>query len=187
MSTRVKAPPEELIDALYHIPEQGKAEIVHGEIVRMSPTGGKPGRVGGKIYIQLDAYERQTGLGYAFPDNVGFLVDLPDRNSFSPDVAFYMGALAEGDFLQGAPIFAVEVRSKNDYGRQAEQLIRAKIADYFRAGTLVVWDVDALRQQAIRVYRANDPDHPTVYRRGDIAEAEPALPGWRLAVDEIFE
>jgi Uma2 family endonuclease len=187
MSARVKAPTQELIDALYHIPEQGKAKIVHGEIVRMSPTGGKPGRVGGKIYIQLDAYERQTGLGYAFPHNVGFLIDLPDRNSFIPDAAVYTGELAEGDFLQGAPIFAVKVRSKNDYGRQAEQLIRAKIADYFRAGALVVWDVDALRQQTIRIYRSNDPDHPTVYRRGDIAEAEPALPGWRLAVDEVFE
>ena len=38
----------------------------------------------------------------------------------------------------------------------------------------------------VRVYRASDPDKPTIYRRGDIAEAEPAVPGWRMAVDELF-
>jgi Uma2 family endonuclease len=38
----------------------------------------------------------------------------------------------------------------------------------------------------VRVYRADDPDHPTIYRRGETAEAEPAVPGWRIAVDDLF-
>jgi Uma2 family endonuclease len=50
----------------------------------------------------------------------------------------------------------------------------------------VVWDVDVLREQVVRVYRANDPEHPTMYRRGEIAEAEPALPGWSMPVDALF-
>jgi hypothetical protein len=37
------------------------------------------------------------------------------------------------------------------------------------------------------VYRATDPKHPTIYQRGDLAEAEPAVRGWRLPVDELFE
>jgi hypothetical protein len=48
------------------------------------------------------------------------------------------------------------------------------------------WDVDLLRADVVQVYRASDPDHPTIYRRGDIAEAEPAVPGWRMAVDDLF-
>ena len=111
---------------------------------------------------------------------------MPHRESFSPDVAFYVGELRGGEFLDGAPIFAVEVRSQYDYGRRAERKMQAKRADYFACGTLVVWDVDVLRQQAIRVYRASDPDNPTIYRRGDIAEAEPAVPGWRMPVDDLF-
>ena len=186
MLAKVHTAKEELIDQLYTLPEQGKAEIVDGEIVPMSPTGGKPGRIGGKIYIRLDAYEQQTGRGYAFPDNVGFLVDLPKRDSFSPDAAFYTGEVIDEDFLQGAPLFAVEVRSKNDYGPQAEKAIREKVADYFRAGTQVVWDVDGLKGKLVRVYRSTDPTNPTVYRRGEVAEAEPALPGWGIPVDEIF-
>jgi Uma2 family endonuclease len=90
------------------------------------------------------------------------------------------------DFLAGAPIFAVEVRSKNDYGPAAERAMREKRADYFACDTLVVWDVDLLSTDVIKVYRATDPDHPSIYRRGDLAEAEPAVPGWTMAVDELF-
>jgi Uma2 family endonuclease len=184
--TQLSTATDALVEELHAVPEDDKAEIVGGKVVRIPPTGGKPGRAGGKIYIRLDEYERQTNFGYAFPDNVGFIVDLPDRNSFSPDAAFYLGNLAEGDFLQGAPVFAVEVRSKNDYGPLAEQAIRNKINDYFLAGALVVWDVVVLRAKLVRVHRSSDPDNPTIYRRGDLAEAEPALPGWRMAVDEIL-
>ena len=63
----------------------------------------------------------------------------------------------------------------------------AKRATYFAAGTQVVWDVDVLRDVLIRAYRATAPDAPTVYRRGERADAEPALPGWTFPVDEIFE
>lgn len=61
-----------------------------------------------------------------------------------------------------------------------------KRADYFAAGTLVVWDVDMLGVDVVRVYRTSDPHRPTIYRRGDMAEAEPALPGWRMPVEDLF-
>jgi Uma2 family endonuclease len=182
MSTKIEA----TIEDLYRVPENGKAEIVNGELVLMSPTGGVPGRASGEIYISLHDYERRVGGGYAFPDNVGFIVNLPNRRSFSPDAAFYKGELRGGLFLEGAPVFAVEVRSAEDYGPAAERRMAAKRADYFAAGTLVVWDVDVLREKFVRVYRAGDPENPTIYRAGEIAEAEPALPGWTMAVDEIF-
>ena len=90
------------------------------------------------------------------------------------------------DFLPDAPAFAAEVRRKGDYGPKAERETREKIQDYFAAGTLVVWDVDARGTDVVRVYRATEPDVPTIYRRGDIAEAEPAVPGWTMPVEELF-
>jgi len=171
------------VEDLYSVPGNGKAEIVNGEIIEMPPTGGVSGRSGGKIYRGLDDYEQATKSGYAFPDNVGFIVNLPHRKSFSPDAAFFTGELRGGDFPEGAPVFAVEVRRKNDYGATAEREIKQKRADYFACGTLVFWDVDVLRERVVRVYRADAPDAPHIYRKGDIAEAEPALPGWSLAVD----
>ena len=86
-----------------------------------------------------------------------------------------------------APALAVEVRSNGDYGLRAERAMAAKRADYFAAGTRVVWDVDVLREELIRVYRADDPEHPAIYRRGEMAEAEPAVLGWRFPVQELFD
>ena len=183
MSTKTEA----TIDDLYRVPENGKAEIVNGELVLMSPTGGVPGRTAGNIYISLREYERSVGGGYAFPDNVGFIVNLPNRRSFSPDAAFFKGKLRGGLFLEGAPVFSVEVRSTDDYGPVAEKKMAQKRSDYFAAGTLVVWDVDVLREKVVRVYRAEAPEKATLYRGGEIAEAEPALPGWSTNVDDILE
>jgi Uma2 family endonuclease len=170
---------------LYRVP--GKAELVGGELVMMSPTGDLPNSAAGKIFVALDAYTLRTGTGRAYTDNAAFLVRLPHRRSFSPDTAYYVGPRSGGRFLEGAPRFAVEVRSEGDYGPRAERRMATKRADYFAAGTLVVWDVDVLKEERVLVYRASDPEHPTIYRRGEIAEAEPALPGWRLAVDALFE
>jgi Uma2 family endonuclease len=186
MVTRPATSSKATLNDLYRVPEHAKAEIVHGELVLMSPTGDLPNRAAGAIYVSLRLYERQMSGGRAYTDNAGFKVDLPHRESFSPDAAFYLGARTGGKFLEGAPVFAAEVRSENDYGQRAEQEMAAKRADYFAAGTKVVWDVDVLRDQLVRVYRVSDPENPTVYRRGDMAEAMPAIPGWHMPVDELF-
>ncbi|MGH2544397.1 MAG: Uma2 family endonuclease [Ardenticatenaceae bacterium] len=175
------------IEDLYHVPDDGKAELVNGEIVLMSPTGFRPNRASSKIWLRLYEYELAHGTGVAISDNAGFHVDLPHRGSFSPDAAFFTGKDSGMKFLEGAPIFAAEVRSEGDYGRAVEKELAAKRADYFAAGALVVWDVDLLSEDVVKVYRAHDPDNPTIYRRGAIAEAEPAVPGWTMEVDDLFE
>jgi Uma2 family endonuclease len=89
-------------------------------------------------------------------------------------------------FLEGAPVFAVEVRSEHDYGPAAERAMQDKRADYFACGTLVVWDVDLQSEDVIKSYKASDSENPVIFRRGEIADAEPAVPGWTMAVDELF-
>lgn len=165
--------------------EPGKAEIVGGELIHMAPTGGRPGYAAGEIFASLRAHARRTRRGRAVTDNSAFRVRLPNRDSFSPDAAFYVGPDPGMRFYEGAPVFAAEVRSEGDYGPAAEALMAAKRRDYFAAGTLVVWDVDLLGEDVVRVYRASDPDRPAVYRRGQVAEAEPAVPGWTLPVDDL--
>ena len=172
------------IEDLYKV--EGKAELVNGEIAHMPPAGEDPGIAGGQIFISLHQHASDTKRGRALPDGVGFRVNLPHRESFSPDVAYPIEPRAGMRFVAGAPVFAVEVRSGHDYGPAAERDMQAKRTDYFACGTLVVWDVDLLSPDVIRVYRASDPDHPTLYRRGEIAEAEPAVPGWRMPVDDLF-
>jgi Uma2 family endonuclease len=180
MSTNVKA----TIDDLYRVP--GKAELVDGEIVLMSPTGWAPSYAASEIFVSLREYAHRMKRGYAVTDNCAFRVELPNRESFSPDAAYHVGKWPGMKFFDGAPVFAVEVRSEGDYGPKAEVNMARKRADYFAAGTLVVWDVDLLSDDVVKVYRASDLNEPTTYRRGDIAEAEPAVPGWSMAVEGIF-
>ncbi len=182
MSAKIEA----TIEDLYRIPENGKAEIVNGELVKFMPTGDLPSSAASEIFVSLRDYSRKHQIGRAYTDNTGFLVNLPNRKSFSPDAAFYLGKRTGSKFLEGAPVFAVEVRSESDYGETAEKKIVEKRIDYFAAGTQVVWDVDVLLEEVVRVYRYSDPNNPTIYRRGEIAEAEPGVPGWTMAVDDLF-
>src|SRR6266404_2616083 len=176
---------EATIEDLYALPHEQKAEIVNGEIVLMSPTGAAPNYAATEIVVSLRNYSRRTKKGYAVSDNGAFRVDLPNRKSFSPDAAFYTGKWTGMKFFEGAPVFAVEVRSEGDYGPAAENAMARKRADYFAAGTLVVWDVNLLSDEVIKSYGAGSPD-PRVFRRGDTADAEPSLPEWSMPVDDLF-
>ena len=184
MATRTHA--TATLDDLYRVPDHAKAELVNGEIVLMPPIGALPGYAADEIFVSLRQHARVLGYGRAVGDNKGFVVNLAHRRSFSPDAAFYVGPDPGMKFFQGAPVFAVEVLSEGDYDTSARQAMLVKRLDYFAAGTLVVWEVDLLGPDVVRVYRAADPDTPTIYRRGDVAEAEPAVPGWRLAVSDLF-
>ena len=177
---------EATVDDLYRVGEDVKAELVNGELVVMTPAGGLHGYACAQICASLVEYARHTRRGLAIPDNVGFLVNLSNRRSFSPDAAFWTGRALTADFIEGAPIFAVEVRSKDDYGPAAERALAAKRADYFAAGTLVVWDVDLFDKTRVNVYRSTDPDACSSYGRGTRAEAEPALPEWSFPIDDLF-
>ena len=105
MSTRTEA----TIEDLYNVHEDGKAEIVDGEIVLIGPTGDRPSTAAGEVSVSLRDYARRTNTGRAYSSNAAFIVNLSNRKSFSPDAAFYVGPRSGGKFLQGAPVFAVEV------------------------------------------------------------------------------
>lgn len=175
------------LDDLVRVPDNGKAELVNGELVLLMPTGDAPGYAGDEIFVSLREYARRTGRGRAVGDNKGFHVQLPNRESFSPDAAFTIGPRSGMRFFEGAPVFAAEVRSENDYGATAEREMAAKRADYFAAGTRVVWDVDLLSEGVVRKYTPDNPMVPTLFRRGEMADAEPAVPGWRMSVNDLFD
>jgi Uma2 family endonuclease len=174
---------EATLEDLYRV--EGNAELVDGKLVLMSPAGDYHGYAATSISTSLRNFQRSHGGGIAYADGTGFIAN--PRRSFSPDAAWFVGDRSGARLLNGAPAFAAEVRSEEDYGPVAERRMAEKRAAYFAAGAHVVWDVDVLREGIVRVYRHDDPEHATIYRRGEIAEAEPAVPGWRMPVDELFD
>lgn len=63
MSTKTEA----TIDDLYRVPENGKAEIVNGELVLMSPTGGVPGRAAEESIAAWMTMNVPSEAGMHFP------------------------------------------------------------------------------------------------------------------------
>jgi Uma2 family endonuclease len=167
----------------------GKAELIGGRVIELMATGRAPNRVAKRVILALDPFVEAGYMGEAFTDNLGYAIDPPllsGRQSFSPDVSFYsVPRTNDSSFIFDAPTFAVEVRSEHDYGPAKEQEYADKRADYFEAGTAVVWDVDPVGKTVTK-YAAADPTTAVVFRPGDLVDAEPAVPGWRLDVSALF-
>ena len=172
---------------LYRVERQ--AELIAGRIVRLPGHGPLIGGVVMEIARSLWDYEKQVGVGEVHTSTLGYVVPrlASGRESFCADASYYVGPFPDNPmhFIEGPPTFAVELRDEGDYGPAAEAAMAAKRADYFEAGTLVVWDVDPVAE-LIHAYRSDDPNQPVTFARGDVAEAEPAAPGWRIAVDAVF-
>lgn len=184
----IHSAPRATLDDLYRV--EGKAELIGGRIVHPMASGHRPSKVAMRIGARLDEFAARVRRGEAYSDGIGYALRPPltnGRESFSPDASYHVGPLPKNDmrFVEGAPIFAVEVRSEDDYGAAAEREMAAKRADYFEAGTQVVWDVDPLAR-TIASYHAATPLQPTIFHSGETANAEPAVPGWTLAVDSVL-
>jgi Uma2 family endonuclease len=168
---------------------EGQAELIGGQIVSYPPSGWRAGLVAGNIHTELHEYARRVRRGYVFMATLGYVIpELPSgRQSFYADASYYVGPLPSDPmgFIEGPPTLAIEIRDVDDVGEAAESAMAAKRADYFLAGTLVVWDVDPVAE-TIDVYRADSPGDATTYVPGQVAEAEPAAPGWQVDVDRIF-
>ena len=187
MSLSTSTTPKATLEDLARV--EDNAELIAGRIVKLSPNGYEHSAIVSQIHFLLKSYVGRPGREVAFSDSTAFAVGelRSGRQSFGPDVSFYDGPLPSNkkDFIPGPPQFAVEVRGKDDLGRTALREMARKRADYFEAGTLVVWDVDP-DAKCVHVYRAAAPDRPETFTEGQQADAEPAVPGWRLRVDAIF-
>lgn len=169
-----------------------KAELVNGKVVALMPSGRYSGRIARRVTRSLEDYVLAGGLeGEAIQDNVGYTFSTPlpsGRQSLSPDSSFLPGPVppAPMPFVKDEPpSFAVEVRSESDYGPAKDRDYAIKRKDYFFAGSQVVWDVDP-KAKTVTVYRADDPLAGLALTMSDTADAEPVVPGWRVAVADLF-
>jgi Uma2 family endonuclease len=176
---------EPLITAEYlsRNPGLGRCELVRGELIMMSPGGAEHGLIIANIHGPLWSYASRTGLGHTFGAETGFQIARDPDTVRAPDVAFVtrdrITAPWPKGFFAGPPDLAVEVMSPDD--RPDEVL--AKVQGWLRAGCRVVWLVDP-RRQTVHVYQAGEPQ---VLGLGDTLGGGPLLPGFSLAVADIFK
>lgn len=173
-------------EELLLMPDDGvRRELVLGEVREMAPAGSVHGRIILNITTPLDRHVRENGLGLMFAAETGFKISGNPDTVRAPDAAFVRRERVEevGEvegYWPGAPDLAVEVVSPNDsYTEVAE-----KVATWPAHGTRMVIVVDP-RRRAVAIHRPPaQVRHLTI---DDTIDGEDVVPGWRLAVRDLFE
>jgi Uma2 family endonuclease len=158
-------------------------ELDNGRLVPMTPPGNIHGAVQLNIAAVLKGFADRTNLGRARTEASVLLWRNPDRLAI-PDALFVSAKslpireTREG-YLETIPELVVEVRSKND----GASMVANKVADYLKAGVQVVWVADPA-DRTVTVHRSDR--EPQVLRGSDAITCEGILPGFRLALADVF-
>jgi Uma2 family endonuclease len=174
--------------------DQYPAEVVNGEIIRMSPAQRAHSRLIRRLFRLLDAFVVQHDLGEVWSET-SFVLDGikgPDWVSRvrQPDVSFITKKRAEEhDSNYGAdegawwlaPDLAVEIISPSDKYLDVVQ----KVAEYLQHGVKQVWLVNPATR-TVRVYSADDHDGVELDESATLT-ADPVIPGWLMPVKDLFD
>ena len=175
---------EELMQMSSQNPELRFERNADGTIITMTPTGGISGNRELKAGAFLLTWVESQDLGEVFSPSTGF--KLANTAVKSPDAAFVAkGRLPEGwdegedQFLNLAPDFVIEIRSKTD----SLETLKAKMQEYIANGVRLGWLIDRKNQQAL-VYRADGTI--TQYPATATLSGEDVVPGFTLALKSLL-
>lgn len=161
----------------------GSFELVHGELVPMTPTSGAHGSSSHRISRALGNHVEPEGLGFVFVSEAGFILHRDPDIVRAPDVSFVLAErLPNGPpdtYIPFAPDIAVEVVSPSDRQRD----VQAKVVEYLDAGTRLVVVVEP-KSRTVTAYAADGTAR--VLREGDTLDGGDVLPGFRLPLARIF-
>lgn len=160
-----------------------RTELVHGRLFVREPSGLRHGVIAAALTELLRRHVRSHDLGIVVAAETGFRLFTNPDTVRAADVAFIARSRVPNPLPTGfadiAPDLAVEVRSPGD--RPGEVL--AKVSDWLRAGSRLVWVLDPERSEA-RAYRA---DGSEVLRRGDDSlDGEDVVPGFSCSLSDIL-
>ena len=170
-------------EQLLAAPGLGRCELIRGELVMMSPTGGEHGRLLTMLAARLFGFVEPRNLGAVYSGDPGFLIARDPDTVRAPDVAFVRAQRVPPEpvrgYFEGAPDLAVEILSPHDRATD----VLDKVHRWLDAGCLIVWVVDPERR-TVTVYEA--PDRAvTLAEEGELSGGD-LLPGLRLPVAEVF-
>ncbi|MFN0052304.1 MAG: Uma2 family endonuclease [Planctomycetales bacterium] len=171
---------------LWNLPaEEGRFELVRGELRCMSPSGFDHGAVTINLSSPLAAHVKSQGLGVVVAAETGFILERDPDTVRAPDIGFVgkeklSAANRPLKFWIGAPDLAVETMSPHDTVREVDE----KPQEWLAAGTALVWVINP-RQKIVTVYRADNSVHRLA--TGDLLSGEEVVPGFQFPVSEIFE
>lgn len=179
MTARITA---EDFDVLVQLPENADKllELIGGEIVEV-PSNPYASKISSRFNRFVGTFVDDNDLGHVTGEAGGYMVA---GERYAPDVAYIskerQPELARQGYNPNPPDLAVEVDFPSTY--ESQRRLRIKIFNYLMAGT-VVWAVFP-DTQTVEIYVPGQ--FVKILGISDVIEGEPVLPGFRLAVKEIF-
>lgn len=169
---------------LWHMPGDEPWELWEGELRKVPSAGGTASGFAAWIGALILIFVRPRGLGWVTGADGSYIILTDPDTVVVPDAAFVRwdrlpGRRVPDGFIPVPPDLAVEVISPTD--RPGD--IAKKQDLYRRAGVPLVWWVDPKRQ-TVAVYR--DGVLAGEFGEGDEVDGGDVLPGFRVAVAEIF-
>ena len=155
-----------------------RMEIVDGEVRIMSPSGYESDEVAARFTVKLGGWTDERKLGRVTGSSAGFAL----INTRAPDVSFIRAERllrAPRGFAVIPPDLMVEVKSPSD--RLID--LRDKIDEFLRQGTTVGILADP-EVRTIEIRRLGR--EPVVLNDGDTLTVEDVVPGWSVAVSDLW-
>ena len=165
-----------------HLPE-GLWEVIDGELVEMSPTGRRHTRPLVNLIRLLSTFVVARRLGDVLAPDSGVVLAEHPLTVRVPDTGYIRAErLRDVDdmgYYRVVPDLIVEVVSPSD--RAGEVIAKALL--WLDAGATIVWSVDP-ELETVTIFKAGQP--PRVLTVADTLDGEEALPGFAVAVRDIF-
>ncbi|MBC7810530.1 MAG: Uma2 family endonuclease [Burkholderiales bacterium] len=156
-------------------------ELVNGEIVEKMPTE-EHGAIASKCHGEIYIFLKQNPIG-RLTIEARYRPKDDQYNDRLPDVSFTSAERALPLVKKGAvpqmPDLAIEVKSPDDTYKE----MREKAAFYLANGARMVWLVYP-EKRMVEVYRLDaDID---ILTNGDVIDGADVLPGFTLAISDMF-
>jgi Uma2 family endonuclease len=153
-----------------------------GELIVMSPAGGKSSRRNAELVYQLMAWAKKDGTGEVFDSSGGF--SLPNGAVRAPDACWVgneqLAKLTDEEleaFPPLCPEFVIELRSASDPLKSLEKML-----EYIANGTQLGWLIDA-KSKNVYVYT---PDGVTLLENPEKVKGTGRLEGFELDLLEVW-
>jgi Uma2 family endonuclease len=172
-------------DDLLQMPDDGFLyELVRGELRRMSPASYRHGKIIINMTLSLGQHVRNHQLGDVYAAETGFKLTSDLDTVRALDVAFVRRERVEAvgemeGYWPGVPDLAIEVISPNDLYTEVEE----KVIEFLNAGTGMVLTVNP-RKHTVTVYHTLADI--SILTEDDTIDGEEVVPGWTLAVRDVF-
>jgi Uma2 family endonuclease len=155
-------------------------ELVDGKIIIMGPSDIVSSEIGAELVRLLLNWVKPRKLGRVFESSGGFI--LPNSNLTAPDVSFVTADRLKQSkryFAELVPDLVVEIKSQSDRLKPLREKIQSFIESGAKVGILI--DPD---KRTVTIYTPTA--EPVVLRDGDMISIPELLPGWEIAVTELW-